>query len=82
MGYTYVCSELLYNTNYAGAVDAHYTDITNPFSVTYIVANPALLRRWFVERGMHYFRDEPENIHIARENENITRTPPFEHPTW
>ena len=82
MGYTYVCSDLLYNTPFNGAIDPHFTDPLDPFTVTYMVADSELLRSWFVHRGMHYFRDEPESIIIERERLNIDRTAPFKHPIW
>ena len=82
MGYIYVCSELLYNTPYLGAVDAYFEDQYDPFSVTYMVADANLLRKWFVERGFYYFRDEPESIIDERVRLNVKPTGPFKHPIW
>ena len=82
MGYTYVCSDLLYNKPFEGAIDPHFANPTDPFSVTYLVADSELLRSWFVHRGMLYFRNEPEAILAERDRLNITRTAPFEHPIW
>ena len=82
MGFTYVCSELLYNPNYIGAIDTQYADLTDPFSVTYLVANKTLLRRWFIERAMLYFTDEPEHIVEMRTTEKIGPATQFKHPSF
>ena len=37
MGYCYVCSELLYNEEYAGAIQSVYEQPLDPFSVKYMV---------------------------------------------
>ena len=81
-GYIQVCSDLLYNKLFEGAIDPQFADPLDPFSVTYLVADSELLRSWFVQCGMHYFSDEPESIFNERERLNITRTAPFKHPIW
>lgn len=66
MGYTYVISELLYNPPYVGSIDAIFDDPSDIFSVRYVVADSVLLRRWFIDRGMYFFENEPEIIEDAR----------------